>query len=99
MYFHQRGQINFWVPVTRVYGTNTLWVESQPGLHDYHALDLDVGQCARFYGNQCMHFTLANDTPDCRVSLDMRVVPGEAFDPDPPDSRGADGNPPTRQTG
>ena len=42
---------------------------------------------------QCTHFTLANDTPDCRVSLDMRVVPGEAFDPDPPDSRGADGKP------
>ena len=29
-YFHQRGQINFWVPVTRVYDTNTLWIESEP---------------------------------------------------------------------
>ena len=32
MYFHQRGQINFWVPVTKVYDTNTLFVESAPGL-------------------------------------------------------------------
>ena len=32
MYFHQRGQINFWVPLTKVYDSNTLWVESSPGL-------------------------------------------------------------------
>ena len=123
MYFHQRGQINFWVPVTKVYDTNTLFVESAPGLQvqkekplpgcppvcsrlvrmqdrrglaclrrtsprkcaahpracallaplrgwhpfplgqDYHALTLNVGECARFYGNRCTHFTLANDTP------------------------------------
>lgn len=93
MYFHQRGQINFWVPVTKVYDTNTLWVESKPGLQDYHPLELDVGQCARFYGNQCTHLTLANDTPDTRVSLDLRVVPGPCFDPDPPDSRNRNGRP------
>ena len=34
-YFHQRGQINFWVPVTRVYDTNTLWIESEP-VHSEH---------------------------------------------------------------
>ena len=74
MYFHQRGQINFWVPLTKVYDTNTLWLESAPGRQDYHPLELDIGQCARFYGNQCTHFTLANDTQDTRVSLDLRVV-------------------------
>lgn len=119
MYFHQRGQINFWVPLTKVYDSNTLWVESSPGLQvpvhhdisreeqgeggvhecvgclcqqlssagkclpliyvrlcfrdtcgqDYHPLNLNVGECARFYGNKCTHFTLANETPDTRVSL------------------------------
>jgi len=93
MYFHQRGQLNFWVPMTRVYSSNTLWVESKPGLQDYHPLELDYGQCARFYGNQCMHFTLPNDTPHTRVSLDLRVVPGPCFDTDPPESRGRNGRP------
>lgn len=40
---------------------------------DYHPLNLDVGECARFYGNKCTHFTLANDTPDTRVSLGVRA--------------------------
>jgi len=91
MYFHQRGQINFWVPITPVFGTNTLWVESRPGRHDYHALELGLGECVRFYGNQCMHFTVPNDTPHTRVSLDLRVVPGPCFEDDPPEGRSADG--------
>jgi len=79
------------VPITPVFGTNTLWVESRPGRHDYHALELGLGECVRFYGNQCMHFTVPNDTPHTRVSLDLRVVPGPCFEDDPPEGRSADG--------
>lgn len=25
------NQVNFWLPLTQVYGTNTLWTESTPG--------------------------------------------------------------------
>ena len=52
MYFHQPGQINFWMPLSRVAGTNTLWVESLEGRGDFASLDLEYGQCARFYGNR-----------------------------------------------
>ena len=52
MYFHQPGQINFWMPLSRVAGTNTLWVESSDGRGDFVSLDLEYGQCARFYGNR-----------------------------------------------
>ena len=34
-----------------------------------------VGQCVLFWGNQCLHYTLPNDTDTTRVSIDFRVVP------------------------
>jgi len=87
IYFHQRGQVNFWIPATRTFGTNTLWAESAPSRGDYHPFVAEPGQVVRFYGNSCVHFTLPNDTDFTRVSLDARAVPGPCFDPDPPEAR------------
>ena len=91
-YLHQASEINFWLPLTRVYGSNTLWVESSPGLGDFHPLELEYGQAAVFYGNQCRHYTMANDTPTTRVSIDFRVIPGARFEADPELSRDSKGN-------
>jgi len=91
-YGHQAGQINFWLPLMDVDGACSLHVESAPGARDYHPLQLQYGECARFYGNRCTHFTVANTTNITRVSLDFRVVPGPVFDPDPEASRGKDGS-------
>lgn len=81
-YKHQPGEINFWLPLTPVWGSNTLWTETEPGKGDFHPMELDYGQMQRFYGNKCEHYTLANDTDSTRVSLDFRVVPKGWFDPD-----------------
>ena len=57
-YKHQPGQINFWVPLTAVFGTNSLFVESSPGQGDFHAFEGNAGDCFRFYGMRavaCMH--------------------------------------------
>lgn len=72
---HQGEEINFWLPLTRVWGNNSLYVESSPGKADFQPLALDVGQFYRFHGGQCEHFTNANDTGSTRVSLDFRVIP------------------------
>ena len=82
-YGHQAGQINFWLPLVDVSETATLHVESTPGQGDYHPLNLRYGECARFYGNQCVHFTVPNQSDTTRLSLDFRVVPGEVFDSEP----------------
>ena len=78
-YHHQPNEINFWVPCTSSYGTNTLWTESEPGRGDYHPCELSVGQFLQFYGHQCDHFTFPNDTPHTRISIDFRVVPRSHF--------------------
>lgn len=72
---HQGEEINFWLPLTRVWGNNSLHVESTPGAGDFHPLNLDFGQFYRFHGGQCEHYTKANDTGSTRVSLDFRVIP------------------------
>ena len=39
-YHHQPSELNFWLPLTRVFDTNTLWVETSPGAGDLHPLTL-----------------------------------------------------------
>ena len=72
---HELGEINFWVPFTNVYGTNSLFCESSPDQGDFTPFVLDAGQGVRFNGNQCRHFTKPNETKDTRVSMDFRVIP------------------------
>ena len=74
---HQEAEINFWVPLTNVWGTNSLWLESQPNLGDFEPVSLRYGQAMRFDGHDCRHYTVQNETDSCRVSIDFRVVPSE----------------------
>ena len=82
MYNHPEGSINCWLPLTRTFGANSLHIESSPGAEDFEPLDMRPGQIAVFDGTACAHYTLANTTERTRVSLDFRVVPGSARDPD-----------------
>ena len=76
---HQPGEINFWVPVTPVWGHNTLHAESKPGAGDFRAMEMDPGQFLRFHGFSCRHYTLPNDTGSTRVSFDLRAVPASVY--------------------
>lgn len=81
-YNHQPGEVNVWVPLTKVWGGNSLTSESAPGAEDFHAFEARPGQFVRFDGNRCWHYTTANDTEATRVSFDLRVVPFHLFDDD-----------------
>jgi hypothetical protein len=81
-YYHQPSEINFWIPLTRVYGSNSLTAESAPGRGDFAPFEAGPGEFVRFYGNGARHYTVENTTPLTRVSLDIRVVPRARFVPD-----------------
>jgi len=72
---HQQCEINFWLPLTRTYATNTLHVETAPGRGDFSPVELSPGQCLRFNGSECEHFTLPNLTADTRIFLDFCGIP------------------------
>lgn len=73
-YGFDQANINFYVPLTPIYGTNSLVLESYPGREDWHTIEAEFGQVKRFYGAQCLHFTPGNTTEKTRVSLDFRVI-------------------------
>jgi hypothetical protein len=72
---HQAAEINFWLPLTHVFGNNSLFVESEPGKGDFQPVEMRYGQFLKFDGHDCRHYTVHNDTHICRVSLDFRVIP------------------------
>ena len=80
-YFHDANELNFWVPLTPVWGSNSLWSESSPGAGDYAPFVTGPGHAVRFYGNRCRHYTLENDSAGVRVSFDFRVIPFHLFEP------------------
>ena len=78
-YGHQPAELNVWLPLTEAWGANTLLAESAPGRGDFAPLELGWGRCARFWGNQCRHYTVANDSGFTRVSLDLRCLDVRRF--------------------
>jgi hypothetical protein len=74
---HTAAEVNWWLPLTPVFGSNTLWLESHPGAADYRPVTLHPGEVLRFNGYECRHYTLANETCASRVSIDWRAVPAE----------------------
>jgi len=79
MYNRQPCEVNIWLPLTPVFGNNSLWAESSRDAGDFHPFVAEWGQAVRFWGNQVMHMTKANDTPNTRVSLDCRIVPTDLY--------------------
>ena len=87
-YGHQPAEVNFWIPLTEVSRTNTLYVESMPGSRDFSPLNGSLGMIFKFWGNQCLHHTVANQEMTTRVSLDFRVVDKRRFNSNFVDRKG-----------
>lgn len=75
-HFHNPYEVNLWIPLVDVSGSESLWAESWPGVGDFHPFVARYGEAVRFYGNQAQHFTVDNRTERTRVSLDARVIRG-----------------------
>eukprot|EP00092_Neocalanus_flemingeri_P006682 GFUD01007217.1.p1 GENE.GFUD01007217.1~~GFUD01007217.1.p1 ORF type:complete len:301 (+),score=87.52 GFUD01007217.1:116-1018(+) len=73
-YHHPPAEVNWWLPVTQVFGSNTLHTESEPGRGDFSPVQLKYGQVLRFYGNLCQHYAVPNTSGKSRVSFDLRVL-------------------------
>ena len=81
-YNHPDGEVNFIVPLTKAYDTNTIWSETAPGLEDFNPFIMDVGEIVQFNGNRCLHGNKTNATGVTRISFDFRIIPYHAYIPD-----------------
>ncbi len=73
-YNHGSAEINFWLPFTDTYGTNTIWSESAEDKKDYQPYSVKYGEVLVFNGANLMHGNKINDTDKTRVSIDFRLV-------------------------
>lgn len=74
-YGHYEEEINFLVPQTPVYGTNSIYLESSPGEKDFKAIKMSAGQFLKFKGTKLEHGARVNLTDESRVSFDFRIIP------------------------
>ncbi|WKN45146.1 hypothetical protein [Tunicatimonas pelagia] len=74
-YGHNTAEINYFVPQTKAFDTNTVWIESEEGLQDFNPMELEIGQFARFNGASLEHGAVVNATGKSRVSFDFRIIP------------------------
>eukprot|EP00939_MAST-03C_sp_MAST-3C-sp1_P003112 g3112.t1 len=80
-YGHQDGEVNFWMPLTRIDESSTLWAESEPAKADWYPFAPMVpGEIWQFPGSNCRHFTRPNVSGTTRVSLDFRCSTARCFD-------------------
>lgn len=78
---HPIGEVNYIIPITKMYGTNTIWCESHVDLSDYHPIPrLEFGDLFEFNGNQLKHGNLINKTNKTRISMDFRVISKKNYD-------------------
>ena len=73
-YGHSTYEINHFVPQTKAFGTNTVWIESEEGKEDFKPMELRPGQFARFDGPNLMHGAKLNTSGKTRISFDFRIV-------------------------
>ncbi|KAL3923413.1 MAG: hypothetical protein SGILL_001668 [Bacillariaceae sp.] len=78
-YGHHPCSVNFYVPLTKIAGASSLFLESRPGAEDWHSLEGGPGDAKHFAGAMCIHWTTDNKTSLTRASLDFRLLDGSAY--------------------
>lgn len=76
---HPLGERNFIIPITKMHGTNTVYVETEPDNNDFRPAELEIGDLFYFNGNTCTHFNKENQEDEIRISLDFRVMTFEDY--------------------
>jgi len=83
-YNHNPREINYFLPITSAFSTNTFWYESEPEKEDYQPMEAEYGEAAEWDGANCRHGNKPNDTGKTRVSFDFRVLSREIYDTSTP---------------
>lgn len=74
-YNHNQNEINFFLPFTDAFDTNTIWAESEEDKGDYSPLEAHYGEFIMWEGVRLTHGNKLNTTNMSRVSVDFRIVP------------------------
>ena len=71
---HPLGEKNFLIPITKMYKTKSINIESAPDKKDFKSIELNPGELFYFNGNTCTHYNNKNKEGSLRISLDFRIM-------------------------
>ena len=75
----QVKETNYYIPLTKAYGTNTIWAETEEDKGDFKSFDSDYGECIEWDASNLTHGNKDNITNATRVSFDFRVIPKSRY--------------------
>ena len=78
-YNHSEHEVNFFVPLTKAFESNTIWVESEEGKEDFSPMEASYGEFYMWNGANLKHGNKKNATESTRVSFDFRVLPKSKY--------------------
>jgi hypothetical protein len=73
-YSHNPKEINFFLPITSAFETNTFWIESEEDKGDYYPVEAEYGEVVEFNGANLRHGNKINKTDFTRISFDFRIL-------------------------
>ena len=65
------GRLNVWVPLTNVWGENSLWIESTVGAKNYEPIAMKLGQALIFDGVNLGHGSIQQIRRESALTLDF----------------------------
>ena len=68
-------ELNYFLPLTKAYGTNTIWAETEEDKGDFKEMRAEYGECVEWNASKLTHGNKKNLTSLTRVSFDFRVIP------------------------
>ena len=68
-YPSQPNEVNFWLPLTVAYESNSLLVESRRGAEDFAPIQCGYGTMFRFHGNGYASTTQTDGVPRWRAAV------------------------------
>ena len=72
-------ETNYYVPLTKAYGTNTIWAETEEDKGDFKPFNSDYGECIEWNASNLTHGNKDNVTKNTRLSFDFRVIPKSRY--------------------
>ena len=72
-------ELNYFLPLTKAYGTNTIWAETEEDLGDFKEIRANYGECVEWNASKLTHGNKQNVTRVTRVSFDFRVIPKSRY--------------------
>ena len=72
-------ELNYFVPLTKAYGTNTIWAETEEDKGDFKEIRANYGECVEWSATKLTHGNKQNLTSVTRISFDFRIIPKSRY--------------------